>query len=437
MKKSALVLTAIVLMLSALLTACGGNKESAAPTGEASSPGSSAPQQSSGSEKVNLTIGSWRVEDVEGYKKIIAEFNKLYPDITIEFKPTADQEYNTVLNTALMTGGGPDIVHMRPYAPGIELGNNGYLAPINDLPGLKTIPEAALSSSTGKDGNIYGVPIALNATQIFYNKKMFADLGLSEPKTWDELIQTAETLKANKITPFAVGSKDGWILSLVHSAIGPGFYGGAAFEEQLLKGEKNFTSPEFVKSIQAMKDLAAYFPDNYVGLGMDDMRNLFVTEQAGMFIMGDWEIAVVESMNPDLQLDMFPVPKPDGSQPTVTTWVDGSFGVNANSQHKEAALKFLEFAATESFGKLMASELKRASAIPGVPGVDELTSKIAENATKNGTPYNILINFDRGNPTLKTALQDALQAMYLDKLTPEKAAAEVQKNADTWFKPGQ
>jgi raffinose/stachyose/melibiose transport system substrate-binding protein len=142
-------------------------------------------------------------------------------------------------------------------------------------------------------------------------------------------------------------------------------------------------------------------------------------------------------MNPDLELGMFPVPKPDGSKPTVTTWVDGSFGVNANSPHKEEALKFLEFAASETFGKLMASELKRASAIPGVPGTDELTSKVATNAAENAVPYTILIHFDRGNPTLKTALQDALQGMYLDKLTPERAAEEIQKNADTWFKPGQ
>ncbi|MFC5703204.1 ABC transporter substrate-binding protein [Cohnella faecalis] len=433
MKKSALILTAISLVMSALLTACGDKNESS-PSEQSTASNSPA---ASSSEKVTLSIGSWRVEDVEGYKKIIAEFNKANPNITVEFKPTADQEYNTVLNTALMTGGGPDIVHMRPYAPGSELGDNGYLAAINDLPGLNTIPADLLASSTGKDGKIYGVPIALNATQIFYNKKIFADLQLSEPQTWDELMKVADTLKSNKITPFAVGSKDGWILSLVHSAIAPGFYGGTAFEEQLLKGEKKFTSPEFVKSIQAMKDLAAYFPDNYVGLGMDDMRNLFVTEQAGMFIMGDWEIAVVESMNPDLQLGMFPIPKPDGSKPTVTTWVDGSFGVNANSPHKEEALKFLEFAASKSFGQLMASELKRASAIPGVPGVDELTSKVADNAVNHSTPYNILIHFDRGNPTLKTALQDALQAMYLNKLTPEKAAEEIQKNADSWFKPGQ
>ncbi len=36
-------------------------------------------------------------------------------------------EYNTVLNTALQAGEGPDIFHLRPYAAGLKLAEAGFV----------------------------------------------------------------------------------------------------------------------------------------------------------------------------------------------------------------------------------------------------------------------------------------------------------------------
>jgi raffinose/stachyose/melibiose transport system substrate-binding protein len=152
--------------------------------------------------------------------------------------------------------------------------------------------------------------------------------------------------------------------------------------------------------------------------------------------MGDWEIAVMRKMNPDLQLDAFPVPplKADG-KPSTTTWVDGSFAVNAKSAHKQEALKFLQFMTTKEFGTLVVNELMKPSTIPGITASDPLVTKISKNADTISTPYAMVVYFSSGNPTTKTVLENSLQGMYLNKLTPEQVAAEVQKSADSWFKP--
>ncbi|MFD0715319.1 ABC transporter substrate-binding protein [Paenibacillus sp. GCM10027626] len=387
-------------------------------------------------EKVKLTIGSWRTEDTEAYKKIIAAFNETNPDIEIEFKPTKNTEYNTVLNTALQTGGGPDIIHLRPYAAGKQLADGGYLEPLDNLQGMDVFSKDTLLAATGSDGKVYGVPTVFSSTQIFYNKKLFEQYNLQEPKTWDELLKVADTLKQNKVTPFAFGSKEGWLLSLTHGALGPSSYGGSDFTNKVASGEAKLTDPAYIDSIKAMKDLVPYFPDNYVGLGMDDIRNLFVTEQAGMFVMGDWEVAVMKKMNPDLQLDLFPVPPKDaGGKATVTTWVDGSFAVNKASANKEAAMKFVEFMTTKQFGEIVINELQKPSTIPGVSAADPLVSKIAQNADTIATPYMAVVYLGGGNPTTKATLETSLQGMYLDKMTPEQVADEVQKSADTWFQP--
>ncbi|MFC5449448.1 ABC transporter substrate-binding protein [Paenibacillus aestuarii] len=430
---------ALVTMIAAtsMLAGCSSSTNNSASSAQpAATSASAAPAQTTAAqEKVKLTIGSWRTEDTEAYAKIIAEFKKTNPNIDLEFKPTKNTEYNTSLNTALQSGSGPDIIHLRPYAAGAALADAGYLEPLDSVKGMDTFSKDTLLAATGSNGKVYGVPTVFSSTQIFYNKKIFQKYNLQEPKTWDELIKTADTLKQNKVTPFAFGSKEGWILSLTQGALAPSVY-GTDFIKKILSGDANFKSPEFVSSIKQMKDLVPYFPDNYVGIGMDDMRNMFVTEQAAMMVMGDWEYAVMKKANPDLQMDVFPVPpvKADG-KPTVTTWVDGSFAVNAKSAHKQEALKFMEFLTTKAFGIVAVNELQKPSTIPGIQANDPLVAKITKNADSISTPYAAVVYFSAGNPTTKVTLENSLQGMYLNKLTPEQVAEEVQKSADTWFKP--
>lgn len=418
-------LLALVLVLA---TACSEE------AGEKDTEGT---EKETDSETVTLEIGSWRTEDKAGYEKVIAAFNEKYPDIKVEFKPSKNTEYNTLLNTALQSGEGPDIIHLRPYAPGIALADGGFIEPLDGMEGLNVFPEASLAASKGSDGKQYGVPLNMSTTQMFYNKKIFKDLGLEAPKTWDEFIALNETIKKEGITPIALGSKEGWLLSAVHGIFGPAHYGGNEFVEKITKGETDFTSPEFVNSIKAMDELKAYFPDNYEGLGMEDIRTLFFTEQAAMFPMGSWEIEVVRGMNPDLDFGFFPMPSAVGKDETITAWVDGSYAVNAKSEHKEEAKKFLEFMTTKEFGELFTKEFKMISAVPDVASDDELVNGLSEAVASISTPYMMVVHFAGGNPTSKATLELELQGMYLGQQTPEGAAQKVQENAETWFTPFQ
>ncbi|PID56511.1 sugar ABC transporter substrate-binding protein [candidate division KSB3 bacterium] len=390
--------------------------------------------------QVQLTMGSWRTEDRDFYENVIKAFQKTHPDIEIAYEPTKNTEYNTKLNIALQTGSGPDIIHLRPYGPGVQLAEDGYLEPLSGrINGLEQYADATLAASRASDGKVYGVPAKFSSTQIFYNKDIFEKYALQEPASWDELIAIADTLRKNGVAPFAMGSKDGWILSLTHATLGPTFFGGKAFVKKLLSGEADFTCPEFVKSIQMMKDLTPYLPKFSTGVGMEEMRSLFTTGKAAMFIMGDWEIAVLKKEAPDLNFDLFPIPSATGAQPTITTWVDASYAVNAQSKHKEEALQFVEFLTSQTFGEMVSEDLHSIPTIPGVKASDPLISKILRSASNPETsePYMILIHFNQGNPSTKTEFQNLLQGMYLEKLSPEEVAQGVQKSADTWFKPVQ
>ncbi|WP_019119971.1 ABC transporter substrate-binding protein [Brevibacillus massiliensis] len=430
-KKRVSVFLSTLLVASALLGACSSNTSSP----DTGSQGGKENLGSQGNqEQVVLSMHSWRVEDGDGYKKIIKEFEQTNPGVKIEFKAFKSTEYNTILNTALQGDSGPDIMQLRPYQAGMSLADSGYLEPLDSVPGINHFAPDVLKAATAKDGKVYGVPLSLNSTQIYYNKKMFVDQGIQEPKTWDELLQTAKALKDKGVTPFAFGAKEAWLLSLSHGVIAPAEYGGNEFVDKVQKGEANFLSPEFKKSIEQMKELAPYFPDNFVGLDQNDTRALFATEKAAMYIHGSFDLDPMHKLNPNLDVDFFTLQGQDGN-PLITTWVDGSWGVNAKSPHKEAALKFMEFMATQKFGEMFANEFKRISAVPGVKVDDPLVNKMAERTEKNATPYLILVYFGEGNPTTKAELENSLQGMYLDKMTPDQVAETVQKSAESWFAP--
>ena len=59
------------------------------------------------------------------------------------------------------------------------------------------------------DGVTYMTPSALgDAYGVYYNKDIFDKYGLTEPETWDELIEICDTLVANGVTPFALSGLD-------------------------------------------------------------------------------------------------------------------------------------------------------------------------------------------------------------------------------------
>ena len=75
--------------------------------------------------KVSLTFWSWRTEDIQAYEGFIKQFNRKHPEITVEFIPYKNTEYNTILSTALQGGSGPDIIQLRAYGGMEALANAG------------------------------------------------------------------------------------------------------------------------------------------------------------------------------------------------------------------------------------------------------------------------------------------------------------------------
>jgi len=391
----------------------------------------------SGGEGV-ITVWSWRTEDVAAYQKIFAEFEE-ETGIKAEFKPYKNTEYDTILETALKGGKGPDVMQLRAYGGLQPLADAGYLVPLDGkVERLDEFSEQALDGARRlEDGRIYGVPFAIQTLQVFYNKRIFEEHGLEEPRTYREFVAAAERLEEAGVTPIAAGGRDIWTLPILHSVVGAEVYGGDRFVDQVLEDTSAFTGPRFVESVAAVREILPYLPEDPAGVSYTDTQVLFTQERAAMFIGGSWEAGYFRSTNPDLRFGTFPMPPRQGSGPgLVSAFVDGSYGVNAASDDKKAALRLVEFMASERFGQMFADELKQISPVPGVEFRDPVLRGMVSDYEANHTPYLLLVYFRYGDPSGTDLLGQGLQNMMLGKATPRQVAESLRRGVSQWYEPG-
>ena len=181
-------------------------------------------------EKVTLTIESWRNDDLSIWQDvIIPAFNKQYPDIEVIFAPAAPAEYNGVLNTKLEGGTAGDLITCRPFDASLALYDQGYLASLNDLPGMENFSDVAKSAWITDDGsNVFCVPMASVIHGFIYNKDIFDELGLSEPTTVEEFYKVVDAIKADgTYTALNMGTADQWeSATMGFQNIGPNYWKG-------------------------------------------------------------------------------------------------------------------------------------------------------------------------------------------------------------------
>ena len=343
-----LIMTLITIVaVMSLLSACG--------------------KKDSGSDE--LTLGSWRVDDVEAWNKIIMAFQQAYPDIKVKFDPTNPPDYNATLRTQLETGTGPDLFFVRSFATGRELFEAGYIASLDTLPGIRDSFSAAfLAPWSTTSGEPYAVPIMAVSHGVYYNKDLFAEKDLKIPSTWQEFISVAQALLDAEVMPFANGTKDGWdINEVVAMQFIPSNIGGFDGRMAYLNGQRPFNSQEMVELFEQIEDLKPFLPTGFEAVSYYDAQQLFAQGRAAMMFDGSWSISGFKKDVVDFDWGVFYPPPSGGKQRYVTFHLDAAIGANMASPNLEAAKTFLEWIQTSEFAGLLGNE---------IPGFFPLTNSV-------------------------------------------------------------
>ena len=145
-------------------------------------------------EKVTLTI-MWQNAGVDStdnwMRDTLTLFQEQNPNVEFELMDnTWGDQYLTQITTLMATGRTPDVFatwtsgRMEPF---VEAGRMYDLKPLLEQdPEFYNFLQAGPLASTTFDGGIYAIPYNLNGEFIYYNKQVFADLGLTVPETWED-----------------------------------------------------------------------------------------------------------------------------------------------------------------------------------------------------------------------------------------------------------
>ena len=254
------------------------------------------------------------------------------------------EQYKAFIQSSIASGNAPDFFTWWTGATFKDLVATGKIAPLDDV-WEKMVSSGQYEKSTQDlfkvDGKTYAVPLSVSRWVVLYNKKMFADLGLSEPKSWDELMATAEKLKAAGHTPFEATVQEGW-------------RGFIWFEELMIRtdpaaykglhdGSVPYDGPAVQKAFQLWSDFYAkgYFTDPRSNEEAQD----FARGKAAMYLIGEWAEGLVETagLKADSGFGAFIMPNVDPKLPASVIVEAGPIVVSTAGKEKADVMTALNF----------------------------------------------------------------------------------------------
>lgn len=395
--------------------------------------------------ETTLTIESWRNDDADLWtNQIIPAFEKDHPDIKVVFNPTAPTEYNAALNSRLEGGSAGDLITCRPFDASLDLYKKGFLAAVDDLPGMENFNDVAKVAWQTDDGkSTFCVPMASVIHGFIYNKDIFDELKLAVPKTVEEFFAVLDKIKADgKYAPLDLGTADQWeAATMGFQNIGPNYWKGEEGRKALIAGTAKFTDQPYIDTWAQMAKWAPYLADGYQAQKYPDSQNLFSLGKAAIYPAGSWDITTFEKQGgAELKFDAFPPPVPAAGDCYISDHVDIAMGINAKTPNMDAAKTFMSWVASPAFAGIYAN------ALPGFFPLSTAKVDIKDPVAKTfvswrdtckSTIRNSYQILSRGTPNLENDLWNVSAQVLNKSMTPEEAGKKVQEGLDSWYKPAQ
>lgn len=388
-------------------------------------------------QNVTLTL-MWQNSGQEtGYdwmRDTVQLYQELNPHVQFELMDnTWGDQYLAQITTLMATGRTPDIFstwtsgRMEPF---VEAGRLYDISERleNDPEFYQFLQEGPLAATSFGDG-IYAIPHNLNAEFIYYNKRVFNDLGLSVPQTWDDFLHIIETAKANGIIPIALGNSEIWTGTIIYMMLAERIGGIEAIQESM-NGERPWNDDIYVQAGQMLQELIAMgaYEPNVNGISPEEARGKFMNDQAAMWINGTWDIATLNHQMGQENYGMFSLPTPPGGKGNINhhiVFADQAWAIGENSQNKDEAWEFLKFmysperqAALVQSGTIVATNVSVDPESADARLVEALNLMTSAEATM--FPWDIPL----GN-YLGTELNKAVQLLYMGQ-APEQVLAQFQ-----------
>lgn len=319
----------------------GGETEQSPEGGDTAEPeGGQEEGTAEGALSGTITFATNRTDMDEGLAAIIAEFNKTYPDVTVEVEPI--QDYVTAIKTRLGAGEAPDVMYV-----------NGQIAPTKDLYPQFFLPlddlgytaEDIYFYDTGVyDGTVYNLCEGVNMTGFVCDITTLKNAGIEEtPKTYDEFMDACEKLKAAGITPVGSMAMTKWPLSSWLTVATAGETDAEAFYNAMTESDTPFTADNGIgKMLSFVKDLSdkGYFDADPVSSDWDILR--MDMSKTGFLYVANYALGALDGTEPE-NIAFFPLSIDNSGKQYTDMTPSWNIAVNKDCENPDAAKAFVKF----------------------------------------------------------------------------------------------
>jgi len=292
-------------------------------------------------------------QTVSAAEKLIADFEAANPDIKLDLETRpGGGEGDNIVKTRLATEDMTDVFlynagslfqAINPTQNLVDLSAEPFMA--NVLDSFKTVVTA--------DGKQYGVPIqTAMGGGILYNKPIYAELGLSVPKSWAEFEANNAKIKAAGKVPVIQTFKDTWTSQLF--VLGDFYNVQVAepdFAERYTKNEAKYaTSDAARKGFERQEEIfkSGYLNPDFGSATFNDGMRMIATGEGAHYPMLTFAIGGIAENNPDNLKDVgfFAIPGDDAAKNGLTVWMPPGLYIPKSTEHLEQAKRFLAFVAS-------------------------------------------------------------------------------------------
>lgn len=362
-----------------------------------------------------ITLNYWRVWDgPDDFEGILAEYKKLHPFVTINYKKLRYSEYEKELINALAEDRGPDIFSLpntfikkyqskiAPMPATITMAYPVTKGTIQKevVPEMRTVKSITLKeiknnfvdvvyddvvikvadAKTNKaEEQVFGLPLFMDTLALYYNKDLFNNAGIAQPPFfWNTEFQqdvkkmTKQDIQGQIIqSGAALGGSvniDRYsdilsVLMMQNGAIMMGDNGQVMFD----KIPEAFKQQRYAPGIEALRfyaDFANPAKEVYSwNKNLDNSLTMFTQGKLAMLFGYSYQLPQIRSLAPKLNFGITKLPQIEGNMQSINFanyWVET---VSNKSKNIDIAWDFVQFATRQEQAKLYLTATKRPTAL--------------------------------------------------------------------------
>lgn len=283
-------------------------------------------------------------------EEIHAAWNEAHPDNFLSRSVFGGGwPIRNAVELALTSGEAPDVFYSWPSGAGLTAyAREGFLldlTPYADKYGWwDRLPEWALERNMF-DGKLYAYPWEQDLEYVYYNTRIFDELGLEEPQSFEDVLNWCAVANEAGYTPIAFGNSTQWPAANNFTDM-VALTGGREVGLEVLRGESKWNRPELVDALDRLLQMveAECFTPGFNGIEYGEALAQFYTGKATAIWTGTWVIHDVVGNTPEGELDIFYFPQIYDDIPQATHMSEGSaYYIWSGTDNPDLAAEYIDF----------------------------------------------------------------------------------------------